>query len=619
MCAIAGIVDTKKGIVAQEKLERMVASLVHRGPDDGGIYLEGNVGLGHRRLSIIDLSKAGHQPMPSSTGRYQLTFNGEIYNYLELKNELGVHTFRTSTDSEVILRAYEEWGDECVKKFNGIFSFAIWDTKEQTLFCARDHLGVKPFHYAFKNGIFYFASEIKGILAAGDLAARPNEKLIYEYLSYGMYDHSPESFFDEIVQLPAGHTLNLKGSVVQVTRYWSLPEEVIDTSSWSDNRVKEEFLGLFQSAIALQLRSDVPVGIHVSGGVDSSILTDTINRQMNGQRNFRMFSFAYGNSKYDETPFVNELAEALKWNVQTTHLIPEDVIRLAESSVWHQDQPHSGLPSLALQRLVESYKDSDIKVILEGQGGDEITAGYEYYMGAFLLDTLRLKGEAAVEKEKEGFLRFHSFDSREKESAFFANALNSYYHPGGSADGSSFTKPHVLKDAFRVRAHAEAPIFDAPFNTALANMQYRDIFHTKLPRVLRSCDRASMTYGRELRVPLLDYRLVEFCMSLSLDQRIRNGEQRFFVRNAFRDKLPKHIVDTPKRAVVNPQREWLGKELRPWVENILSSKSFGERPFFNQTEVLEEYKNYCDSTQKTNSFHIWQWVNMELWARAFLD
>jgi asparagine synthase (glutamine-hydrolysing) len=616
MCGIGGIISPS-GREAEPMVRAMMASLSHRGPDDEGFFVDDSAALGHRRLSILDTSSAGHQPMFSSSRRYVLTFNGEIYNYLELREELG-GTFVSGSDSEVILRAYEVWGTECVKKFNGIFAFAIWDTEERTLFCARDHVGVKPFYYHEGNGAFYFASEIKAIHAVvPDI--RPNDELIYEYLAYGMYEHTNETFFQNIVQLPPSHTLTFKNGTCTVSRYWYLPDSLIDTTGWTDTRIADEFTNLLQNAVTFQLRSDVPVGMHASGGIDSSILTQTAHQLLGGQKNMRLFSFAYAGSEYDEVPHVQRLADSLGWDAQIVHLTPEDVVRLADASVFHQDQPHSGLPSLALQRLVESYKDSDIKVILEGQGGDEIMAGYEYYMGAFLLDIERQNGQAAADSELEQFTRFRSFKDGKELAVFVEGAKNAYTTPGGSADASFFSRANVLKESFSRSAHKEPRKFEAPFNTHLANMQYRDIFHTKLPRVLRSCDRASMAYGRELRVPILDHRLISFCMSLPLNQRIREGEQRFFVRNAFKGKLPEHIVRTPKRAVVNPQREWFKKELRPWIEDILASASFGERPYFDQKAVLAEYRAYCEDPHPRNSFHIWQWLNMELWLRTFFD
>ena len=238
MCGITGIIDLKGRSVSKEALSKMTKAVSHRGPDDEGIeIIEPSVGFGHRRLSILDISPAGHQPM--TDGRYWLTFNGEIYNYLELKKELEGE-YKTTTDSEVLLKAYEKWGAECVQRFNGIFAFAIWDTKEKTLFAVRDHVGVKPFHYAVHGDVFYFASEIKAILAGG-FPTKPNEKIIYEYLAHGVYDHSAETFFDGIMQIPAGHSLTIKNGHVTVTPFWKLSDRVWNTEGWSDEKTENTF------------------------------------------------------------------------------------------------------------------------------------------------------------------------------------------------------------------------------------------------------------------------------------------------------------------------------------------------------------------------------------------
>lgn len=617
MCGIAAICDLRGRPVSPAVVQAMNDAQAHRGPDGEGVSVDRHVGLGHRRLSIIDLSETGHQPMSSHDGRFVLTFNGEIYNYVELKKELPPREWRGSSDSEVLLAAYQEWGADCLSKLNGIFSLVIWDKAKQELFCARDHVGVKPLHYAVHDGVLYLASEIKALLAAG-VPAKPNERIIYEYLTYGVYDHSEESFFDGVKQVPAGHTLTVKEGQVCVAPYWKLAEHVWDTNGWGDARTEETFRELLDDSVRMQLRSDVPVSLHVSGGIDSSILARVVDRSHGGSAHWRIFSFAYAGSAYDEEPHVRELADTFGWDVSIAHLSPQDVMRLMASATWHQDQPFSGLPSLALQMLVESYSDSAIKVVLEGQGGDEVAAGYEYYMGAFWLDMKREYGEEAANREFEAFARVRGFKNEESKATFLNNAIAAYARPGGSADGTRFAKPQVLNPDFAKRAHAEPRTYEAPFESALSNMQYRDLFHTKLPRILRSCDRASMAYGRELRVPLLDYRLLEFSIGLPLAQKIRNGNQRHFVRNGFKELLPEHIVKVPKRAVVNPQREWLQRELGPWVRDVLSSPSFGSRPFFDQREVLAEYDRYCQ-TLPQNSFHVWQWINLEYWCRAFLD
>lgn len=621
MCGIAGIKKVSSGRsqkISRGSIRAMIDAIAHRGPDDEGVYIneKDGVALGHRRLSILDLSLAGHQPMSNEQETIKLIFNGEIYNYIELKKELGFKC-KSESDSEVLIKAYEKLGEKFVNKLNGIFAFAIWDGKNNKLFAARDHLGVKPFYYAIQDSVLYFGSEIKALLAAG-VKNKPNDKIIYEYLVYGYYQHSNETFFDGIYQLPAGCTLTLQNGKLKIDRYWDLATSLKDMSSYSDARVKEEFIYLLENAVKMQLRSDVPVGIQLSGGFDSSLVTAIVDKIYKSQKNFRLFSFTYGNYNDGEVPYMKALVKKLKWNLEFQHFYAEDMPKMMNEAVWHQDEPFPGLPVFGLHLLGKACQKSNIKVILGGQGGDEIEAGYEYYFGAFLLDLIKKEGVAKAMTELSGYGKLHNFTDSKTELKFFINCLHAYFQGGTSADGTSFVRPEVLKDGFVKKSAVTRPIFNAPFDSHLRNMQYRDILHTKLPRILHSSDRAAMTYGVEQRVPLIDYRLIEFGLSLEPEQKIRNGEQRFFAREASKNILPKFVGRAPKRAVPSPQREWFKKELRPWVNSILSSKSFGERPYFDQKKVLAEYERYCNSPVY-NSFHIWQWIHLEIWMRTFFD
>lgn len=624
MCGIAGIV-TKEGMrPSPQKIKAMAAALAHRGPDDEGFYLKNNVALGHRRLSILDLSSAGHQPMESHDGTLKIIFNGEIYNYLELKKELGPRNYKSNTDTEVLLLAYQKWGPAFLKKLNGIFAFAIWDEKKKILFCARDHVGVKPFYYTFQNGVFYFGSEIKALLAAG-IKACPNGHAIYDYLTYGYYHHLPETFFKDIYQLPAGHALFLKGGELSLEKYWDLAERAKESSAgmigWSDKKVADEFFKILENAVRSQLRSDVPISIQLSGGLDSSMVAAMANKIVRGQRNFRLFSFVYGNYRDKETPYIKALAKGLGWNVDFIKILPNDMRNLMNEVTWHQEEPFPGLPTFGQHMLCKASRAENIPVTLGGQGGDEIGGGYEYYMGAFLLDAVRAKGASYAFGELMDYGVRHNVSSVDANLKFFLNSLNAYFLGGASADATSFVRPGVFRPGF-AKAFREAPhpAFAAPLDSHFSNMQYRDITRAKLPRILQSSDRSSMAYGVEHRVPLLDHRLVEFGVALAPWFSVRNGEQRFFMRQALKTILPKRVASAPKRAVPSPQREWFKGELQPWIWSILKSKSFGKREYFDQEKVLEEYKKYCQTPGvPANSFHIWQWIHLETWLRTFFD
>src|SRR3989338_1244481 len=504
MCGIVGIIENKGKEVSESNLKKMIDFIARRGPDDEGIFLSGNIGLGHRRLSILDVSSAGHQPMPNKDGTLWITFNGEIYNYIELKKELG-GKYQSNTDTEVILAAYEKWGTECVKKFNGIFAFAIWDKNKKLLFCARDHLGVKPFYYLQKNGAFYFGSEIKAILSVQQ-STRPNDAIIYDYLAYGHYHHTSQTFFKDIMQIPAGHTLILKNGNIQIENFWNPAEKAIMAGN-KQNTV-EEFSNILTNAVKIQLRSDVPVGMQLSGGLDSSLVVSMANQVTGGQKNFRLFSFVYGQHKDIEKPYMEALARKVGWDLEFFEILPSDMQNYMEAMVKSQDEPFPGLPTLGLHILAEFSRKNKIPVILGGQGGDEIGAGYEYYMGAFLLDIAQSQGLDTATAELISYGNLHSFKKNDYPK-FLLSTVNSYLAGGTSQDGTSFSKPEILNKDFANRSAKPRFLFPAPLNSHLQNMQYRDIFHTKLPRVLHSADRAAMAYGIEQRVPLIDYRLVE--------------------------------------------------------------------------------------------------------------
>jgi len=596
----------------------MTDSLAHRGPNGFGVYAEGSVGLGHRRLSILDLSEAGRQPMFSDDGNLAITFNGEIYNYLEIKKELGGRAYRSSSDTEVILRAYEKWGGACLEKFNGIFAFAIWDKKNQRLFAARDRLGVKPFYYAIHENIFYFGSEIKALLTAG-VPAKQNDEIIYDYLVFGFYDHRPETFFAGIQQLMPGHSLLIINNQLQITRYWSLPDRIRPIKKISDSKAAGNFLELVNDSSRLQLRSDVPVGMVVSGGLDSSLLAHSVHQILGGQKNFQLFHFQYVGQEYEqELPAVRDLAKTLSWqSPKITKISPGDMPALVEKIMWHEEQPFPGLPTVAWHKLYQELGESKTIVTLEGHGGDEMAAGYDYYFGPFLVDLLRSKKYAEAEKEIKGLAKIRGLD-KEQLLKFVTNGLRAFQGGGVSADATSFVNLSCLNSEF-LKKNLPFPNFEKPFDSLLSNFQYQELLHTKLPRVLRSVDRESMASGRELRVPLLDHRIVEFAFSLPLEQRIRGGQQRFFMRNAAKRFLPPSISDAPKRSLPNPQRAWFQKDLQPWLRKIITSKSFGSRKYFNQKKCLDEFENYCRTPNPINSFHIWQWISLELWHRAFID
>ena len=593
MCGISGIVGQGWN---KSQLSSMVNSLSHRGPDDSGLYISDNkkAGFGHNRLSIIDLSENGHQPMSNYDGTCWITFNGEIYNYLELKNKLSDYPFRSDADTEIILAAYEIWGEKCVRHFNGMFAFAIWDDKKQKLFCARDRVGIKPFYYVENNSFFMFASEIKALLAAG-WKAEPNWSTWAAYLMHGLYDHTDHTFFNGVLSLNPGYIMTWQqGDGLRIKKYWDIDGHVEEEFSADKSYYCRKLIDLFEDSIRLRLQSDVPVGVNLSGGLDSGSLMVTLENVWKEKTKIEAFTAIYNDPTYDEDIFSEVVNTNADWALHTSVLDVSKVWDNLKDVMWHQEAPFGGISTVAYHNLHKTARDMGITVLLEGQGVDEMLAGYRYFHYEHSLD---LEKNETTE---------NSISSLEEE----ASVPQTLYQ-----DGSTFLSPNCLSEEIR-ESLEESVAFRRPFKSHLANALYRDFKFTKLPRVLRMNDHLSMAFGRELREPYLDHRIVEFLFSLPSSMKIKNGQTKYLLREAIAGRLHDNIRCAEKRGVVSPQREWLRKELRTNIQDLITSKSFVERGIFKADEVKKQYNNYC-SNPSENSFFIWQWINTELWFKTF--
>jgi asparagine synthase (glutamine-hydrolysing) len=609
MCGISGIVGYEW---ERSRLEAMVAIQRHRGPDDSGIYIDPShkVGLGHNRLSILDLSRAGHQPMRNYDATKWLVFNGEIYNYRELRAEIGDYPYQSQTDTEVILAAYERWGENCVERFIGMFAFALWDERNQSLFCARDRLGIKPFHYAWHGNCFIFASEIKAILAAG-YPAKPNWPMWAAYLGQGVYDHSPETFFAGVRTLPPGHTLKIENGKESLHSYWDLPALAAEPLSLTDDDAGEQLLELLEESVRLRLRSDVPLGVNLSGGLDSGSLMVMVDSLLRDKGDVKAFTASFSDPRYDEQDFASQVPCQNVWSRQVQRLDHAKAWDIALEALWHQEAPYGGIATLAYHHLHQLAHDSDVTVLLEGQGVDEMLAGYNYFRPYYYLDLLEQGRWQELRCELgacEGGGGWELGAMRRLRSGMGLNV----YQDGTSHLQADCVLPDVRKLVCR---HLQFP---QPFKDHLTNALYRDLRFTKLPRVLRMNDRLSMAFSRELREPYLDHRLVEFLFRLPGRQKIRQGQSKFLLRHAVAGRLPDAVRVAAKRSVVTPQREWLRTVLRSQVEEIIYSRSFAERELFDVNEVQSIYKGFCAGNGE-NAFFVWQWMNTELWWRMFMD
>lgn len=586
MCGIIGAIGGNLPI--EKFFQEASDSLNHRGPDDAGLYYshQEGIALGHRRLSIIDLSVDGHQPFFSDNGNYVIVFNGEIYNYLELRDELkNFYNFKTKTDTEVLLASYLKWGESCLHKFNGMFAFAIWDRVEKKLFCVRDRLGIKPFFYYFSSGMFYFASEIKGILALG-IEAEANESKIFDYLYHGLYDHTDQTFFNDIKSLSPGHYMIWKGGKIEIKKYWDLADMLSreSESHLTDAEVAERFEYLLTDSLRLRFRSDVPLGINLSSGLDSNSLY-YFAKKITGV-DVNVFSMCFQSNEYNECGLIeNSLSREQKKKWHSCYLNPGQILARTDEMNMIQDQPYGGIPTIAYDFLIKLAKNNGVTVLMEGQGVDEILAGYPYYL---------------IEYERD-------------LSAKSPNLSTMSY----GQDMSRLTSHEILNSGF-IDSHKNNGVrFPEPFSSHLLNAQYRDIRYTKLPRVLRFNDHVTMRHGCELRVPFLDYRIVEFCFFLSPEHKIRNNSQKFALRNLMDGVVPGETKERQKKVFGAIQAEWFKEHFRCEISDLLNSSSFKSKGYWNYRLLNEEVRKFFGG-EVANSFFIWQCFNLELWFKKYI-
>lgn len=559
MCGIAGII----GNGTDEQLDLMLSKQKHRGPDNKSKWITKKAKLGHNRLSIIDLSVTANQPFLSDDKRYVLVFNGEIYNYIELKALLVDYKFKTKSDTEVLLAAYIKWGKDCMHKLNGMFSFAIYDTQNQSLFAVRDRFGVKPFYYHQSKTTFYFSSEIKSIHAAG-IKKNPNEKVWASYLTFGSYGMPNETFWQNIWQLPAGHCLTYQKGKLDINKWYFFEKEIQKyTKKENIESVKQKYASLLKDSIKLRFRADVTIGFNISGGLDSSVLLAFVN-QIEDSKKIKAYTFYTNDKRYDELPWVEEMINLTNNPLVKVLLQSKDVENSLNFISSIQDEPFGGIPTIAYSKIFAQARKDNVLVLLDGQGMDEQWAGYDYY--------LKSEGTTIQGVNKSPF------------------------------------RPNVLTTDFL--ALAEKPLYPKPFDNKLLNMQYRDLFYTKIPRALRFNDRISMAYSTELREPFLDYRLVEYAFAQPLEYKIKKGIHKYLVRELAAEFLSDTITYAPKRPLQTPQREWLAVELKSSVEKSLSNlKQSKYSKWFNFEKLETEWQNYLKG-DNNSSFHIWQWVNL---------
>jgi asparagine synthase (glutamine-hydrolysing) len=492
--------------------------------------------------------------------------NGEIYNYVELRRELADYPFRSRTDTEVMLAAYLRWGDKCLHRFVGMFAFLIWDARTQSLFAGRDRFGVKPLYYHVDcQGTVRLASEIKALHGSG-VAREPDQASWACYLAHGLYDHSDRTFWKDIKALPAGHTFTWCAGQTKLNRWYDPGAENGQELTGSARDAEQEYRTLLEDSVRLRFRSDVPVGVCLSGGLDSSTLLGLIHKAQGVDSTVTAYTFVTGDAAYDELPWVQQMLSGTKHALEVCRLDAQDVPALASEIQHQQDEPFGGVPTLAYATLFKRARAGGTIVLLDGQGMDEQWCGYDYY-----------------------------------ENTSSARAIVQ-----GCKD--SPVRPNCLRPEFR--ALTPEPVFERPFGDDLRNLQYRDIRHTKIPRALRFNDRVSMAASVELREPVLDHRLVEFALRQPAEYKITGGTRKWLLRRIARTLAPDGVTQQPKRAMQTPQREWLRGPLRPWAESMIATAmAHWGGCWFDVRRMWSEWDAFVGGSAD-NSFYVWQWISL---------
>jgi len=603
MCGICGIINFNHSIVDEISIRQMMHTMKHRGPDDDGVFIENNVGFGYVRLSIIDLSIAGHQPMFDNSGRYVMIFNGEIYNYIELKEELrDKYNFNTKTDSEVLLAAYIVWGESCLNKFNGMFAFAIYDRQKKAIFAARDRFGIKPFYYYTDNNKFVFASEIPAILMLMGKRPEPDDQSIYDFLIFNRTDQTENTFYKNIKKLQHGHQLNCNNNKISIKKWYNLKEHIGNAFESS-----EEYKNMLSSAIGLRLRSDVPVGVCLSGGLDSSSIVSILLKDYN-KNDLNTFSAVYGKGeKSDESEYIDEYKGFLK-NMHYTYPTAETLHNDMFSFMKAHAEPVPSTSPYAQFMVMKLAKDY-VTVLLDGQGADEQLGGYHYFFGFYYKELL---------KKFKWLLLFNEIISYNKNHHSFY-ALKSFFYfllPGFIKTKLRNSEKGYLKREFQHAFSGSNNIVENLYGSGNLNESLIDHFEFKLEHLLKWEDRNSMWFSLESRVPFLDYRLVEKTLALPSRDIIREGNTKFILREAMKEILPEKIrTRQSKIGFATPEDEWFRTKLFfEYVNDLINSKLFSENNYIDVNKIKKLYKNHID--KKVNiSQEIWKWIHLSEWMK----
>jgi asparagine synthase (glutamine-hydrolysing) len=625
MCGICGKLNSDRGEPVSPALIRAMAdSIAHRGPDDEGYFISGPVGLGFRRLSIIDLSM-GHQPIPNEDSTVWIVFNGEIYNYQELRAGLETrgHKFRTHTDTEVIVHLYEEYGESCVQRLRGMFAFAIWDARNEKLLLARDRVGIKPLYYRLSNRSLLFASEIKAILVDPDVSAEVLPETIDRFLTF-YFLPGDETMLQDIRKVPPGSYLVHERGKTQITQYWDL---AFHPTSRTVKDADEELLSLIEDAVRIHMIADVPVGFLLSGGVDSTAMLGMAV----GKTTFPLSSYTLGfaaDGLPDERPYARLAAEQYGSEHHDLTISSKEFADFLPDFAWHMEEPCCEPQAVALYYVTRLAKQF-VKVLISGEGGDEAFAGYPIYRNLLWLERLKRLTSPVNGLASSALLALNAhWHSRRitKYASILNRPLESYYYSRTSNPGQYFNSS--TKELYSAsflgsvdRAFSTSPVqrsFEACRGLGTVNsMLYMDT-KTSLPDdLLLKADKMTMANSVELRVPLLDHRLLEFAASLPESFKVHGFATKYIAKRALRNCVPREILQRKKAGFPVPYEAWMRSDLKDWVHDLLLDRRSVQRGYFNRSAIealLDEDRQYQNRPKEILSL-----VSLELWHRAFVD
>ncbi|HEX7181204.1 MAG TPA: asparagine synthase (glutamine-hydrolyzing) [Thermoanaerobaculia bacterium] len=619
MCGIAGMYNFRSGRPASPgELRTMGACLAHRGPDDEGYFHEGPVGLAHKRLTILDTSSRGRQPMFTEDGSAAIVFNGEVYNFLELRAELEKqgHAFRTQTDTEVVLRLWQVHGEGMLEHLNGMFAFAIWERGSQTLFLARDRLGIKPLYYTLTRDGLLFASEIKALLAVDDRRPEVRLDMLDAYMSVG-YVPTERTLFRGIDKLQPGWCLRLDRDGLSLRQYWDL--QIAPEDLGEEEHVRQA-TDLLRDSVRLQLRSDVPLGVFLSGGVDSSAVVALMHEM--GIADIQTFTVAYDfGPQYDETRYARQIAERFRTNHREIFVTPKDFQDFIPQLVWHMDEPVTEAAATSLFFVARLARES-VTVVLSGEGADEVFGGYPIYKYMQTLERYRRLPEALRKKlinpalnrlggkwSKYTYLSNQPLYERYLGVSFYETPLKeSLYRPEIHNLFNGHGMPHLV-----------GPYYDkAAGQDPLLQMMYLDVKSWLPDDLLIKADKMTMASSVELRVPFLDHRVVELGARIPPKYRIKGWTTKHILKKAMEGRLPHEILHRSKMGFPTPLAIMFKGEMRRYVAAVLDSDRFHDRGYF-QPEVVKSLLAEHASGRKDHHRVLWQLLVLEEWHRKFID